>query len=424
MRVLYFDAFAGISGDMTVGALVSLGVAPDLIERELAGLPVRGFEVRFSDREVHGIRAVKFDVSLRKRALKDRAGEHRLFRDIRASIEGSKLRLPCKEKALAIFTRLAEAEARVHGVAVDAVEFHEVGAVDSIVDIVATAIGMVEIGAERVCVSTLPLGCGTVKSRHGPMPVPAPATVELLKGYPVRIGDGEGELVTPTGAAIVSTFAKPGQVLPPLRVEAVGYGAGTRTLTDRPNVLRLLVGTADVACGADEMVVLETNIDDTSPELYDYVMEQLFAAGARDVSLAPLQMKKNRPGTLLRVIADPASYNILAGIILRETSAIGVRWFPVRRIVLPREKIEVDTEFGTVQVKISRAPDGTVNIAPEYDGCRRLASERRVPLKIVYQAAIAAARQTPATLTGSSRQERSGMSAARGGTRKNRAGRE
>jgi hypothetical protein len=424
MRVLYFDAFAGISGDMTVGALVSLGVDPRVIERELAGLPIGGYEVQFSDREVHGIKAVKFDVCLDKRVLKKHVGEHRRFRDMRAIIEGSKLRAGCKEKSLTIFARLAEAEARVHGVAVEDVEFHEIGALDSIVDIVATAVGMVELGVDRLYVSTLPLGSGTVASQHGELPVPAPATVELLKGFPVRIGDGEGELVTPTGAAIVSAFATPGEVLPPIRVEAVGYGAGTRTLGDRANLLRLLFGTADVACGSDEMVVLETNIDDTNPELYDYVMEQLFAAGARDVSLTPVQMKKNRPGTLLRVIADPASYGVLAGVILRETSAIGVRWFPVQRILLPRETIEVDMEFGTVPVKISRAPDGTLNIAPEYDACRRLAGELHVPLKSVYQATIAAAERLSVTFTGSARQERSGTSGARRGRRRSRAGRE
>jgi len=395
MRVLYFDAFAGVSGDMAVGALVSLGVARQTIESGLAGLSLDGYSLRWSEHRVHGIPAVKFDVAVGDAAVRGQARAHRRFSDIRALVAGSRLSAGAKKKAQMIFACLANVEATIHGVTVENVEFHEVGAVDSVVDIVATAIGLEELGVDHLYVSTLPLGSGTVSTRHGVMPVPAPATVELLKGFPVRMNDGEGELVTPTGAAIVKAFAAPREILPPLRVEAVGYGAGTRTLKDRPNLLRLVLGAADVPSGSDEMVVLETNIDDSSPELYPHVMERLFAAGARDVWLTPIQMKKNRPGTLLRAIVEPAAREALAGVILRETSAIGVRWFPVGRIRLPRETIDVDTEFGTVTVKVARAPDGTLNIAPEFEACRRIALEQRVPLKSVYQAAVAAVqRQT------------------------------
>jgi uncharacterized protein (TIGR00299 family) protein len=299
-----------------------------------------------------------------------------------------------RDTALAVFARLAEAEGRVHGVAPDAVTFHEVGALDSIVDIVGTAIGLAALDVETVYVSSLPLGSGTVISQHGTIPVPAPATVELLRGFPVRIGDGAGELVTPTGAAIVATLARAGEPLPPMAIAAVGYGAGSRTLADRPNLLRLLLGHASAAAVAgDELIEIAANIDDSSPELYEHAMEQLFAAGARDVWLAPAQMKKNRPGTVLHVLAEPVARNALAAIVLRETSAIGLRFHAVQRLILPREQITVGTEYGAVQVKIAHAGDGTVNVAPEYDDCRRVARERGVPLKVVYQAAIAAARQ-------------------------------
>ncbi len=399
MRVLYFDAFSGVSGDMTVGALLALGADLGHLEAALRALPVHGYRLRVSERQVNGIRACKFDVDLEAEHTHADPHEahdhhtHRRYRDIRAMIESSPLNARARELALAIFTRLAEAEGRVHAVATEDVAFHEVGAVDSIVDIFGTAIALAELGVERVYASALPLGSGTIRSQHGVIPIPAPATVELLKGFPVRIGDGTGEMVTPTGAAIVAALAVPGAALPPLQIEAIGYGAGTRTMPDRPNLLRLVLGRAASPWQSDDMIVIETNIDDSSPEIYDYAMEQLFAAGARDVWLTPVQMKKNRPGTMLRVLAEPALRDALAAVVLRETSAIGVRFFPVQRLVLAREQITVTTEFGPVPVKRSVTPDGTVNLAPEYDACRELARRHGVPLKIVYQATLAAARQ-------------------------------
>ncbi len=392
MRLLFFDAFAGVSGDMTVGALLALGVELEQLRGELAALPVQGYALRATEKLVHGIRACKFDVDVEAHE-PGHGPSHRAYADIRTMLMASRLRPRVQETALAIFARLAEAEGRVHGVAADAVTFHEVGAVDSIVDIVGTAIGLAALEIDAVYVSALPLGSGTVQSRHGVIPVPAPATVELLRGFPVRLGDGAGELVTPTGAAIVAALARPEAVLPPMRIEAIGYGAGTRTLADRPNLLRLLRGRAAPAVGSDELVEISTNIDDSSPELYEHVIELLFAAGARDVWLAPAQMKKNRPGTVLHVLSEPAARDALAALVLRETSAIGVRFHAVQRFVLPREQVTVGTEYGAVQVKIAHAPDGTVNLAPEYEDCRRIARERSVPLKAVYQAAIAAARK-------------------------------
>lgn len=393
MRILYFDAFSGVSGDMTVGALLALGLDGKRLESELAALRLKGYRLRVSRKTVNGIRAHKFDVLLDAPPAKRSGHRHRSFRDIRALIERSRLDPRVQERSIAIFTKLAAAEGRVHGVAPDKVEFHEVGAIDSIVDIVGTAIGLTELGVEAVYASALPLGSGTVRTRHGVIPVPAPATVDLLRGFPVRFGDGTGELVTPTGAAIVASLATAGEPLPPLRIEAVGYGAGSRTLEDRPNVLRLLLATAQARAGRDEMVLIETNIDDSSPELYGYVMERLFEAGARDVWLTAAQMKKNRPGTVLHVLAEPGQRDPIAAIVLSETSAIGARFTPVQRMVLERQSVAVETEFGRVSVKLSKAPNGSVNIAPEYEECARLARKRKVPLKVVYQAAAAAARQ-------------------------------
>lgn len=307
-------------------------------------------------------------------------------------IEASRLAGAVQRRSLDVFHCLAEAEGKVHGIAADEVTFHEVGAVDSIVDIVGSAIGFAELGVERVYVSALPLGSGTVPSRHGVLPVPAPATAELLRGFPVRVGDGIGELVTPTGAAIVAAFATPGEALPPLRIDAVGYGAGSRTLPDRPNLLRLVLGSAAPAAHADEMVVIESNIDDSNPEIYEHVIDELLAAGARDVWLTPIQMKKNRPAVTLSVLGEPAARELLSSIVLRETSAIGVRFFSVERRLLEREVLSVETEFGRVEVKRSRAPDGSINLAPEYESCRRAARQYKVALKSVYLAAVAAAR--------------------------------
>ena len=387
MKVLYIDAFSGISGDMTVGALLALGVPLDSIKQQLALLPLSGYTISIATRHVHGIGATKFKVQVAAHG-----HSHRPFRDIRTMLENSQLESGAQRVAIAIFARLADAEARVHGVAADDVEFHEVGAVDSIVDIVGTAVGITTLGVEATYVSPLPLGSGIVQSQHGPLPVPAPATVELLRGFPTRLGDGESELVTPTGAAIVAALATAGPV-PEIRISSVGYGAGERKLTDRPNVLRLMLGERIDASGHEDLLVIETNIDDLNPELYDHVMERLLAAGARDVYLAPVHMKKNRPGIVLSVLCRESDRERLSAMMLNETSAIGVRYYPVRRRVLERSFKEVSTVYGPVRIKVALAPDGHENIAPEYDDCKRIATEKSVPIKRVYQAALAAAVQ-------------------------------
>jgi pyridinium-3,5-bisthiocarboxylic acid mononucleotide nickel chelatase len=385
MSVLYFDAFSGVSGDMTVGALLSLGLPLERVRAGLQQLPLGDYTIAAEPRHVHGIAATKFQV----RAAPP-GHRHRSFRDIRGMIEAAGLEAGVARHALAIFTKLAAAEGRVHGVVPDDVEFHEVGAVDAIVDVVATAIGVTALGVDGAYTSALPLGSGTVPSAHGTLPVPGPATLELLRGFSVRVADGDGELVTPTGAAIVAALAAP-EPPPELRVQAVGYGAGARMLADRPNLLRLVLAERAAIRPAEDLLVVETNIDDCNPEFYEYVMERLFAAGARDVYLVPVHMKKNRPGIVLNVLCAAADRERLAAIILSETSAIGLRYHPVARNVLERETTEVTTAYGCVRVKVARGPDAHENLAPEYEDCKRLARERGVPIKLVYQAALVAA---------------------------------
>ena len=385
MKIAYFDAFSGISGDMTVGALLHLGVSLEALRAELAKLPLSGYRLSQAERLLSGIRATKFEVEVT-----EPLGE-RSFRAIARMVQESGLIPQVKETALRIFTVLAEAEGRVHGIAPEAVHFHEVGAVDSIVDIVGAAFGLYALGIEEVYASALPMGKGLVPSRHGILPIPAPATVELLKGLQVRLEDGSAEMVTPTGAAIIAAVAQQGAV-PQLQLTAVGYGAGERTLPDRPNLLRVLLGNIVETPREEQLLVLETNIDDLNPELYEHAMERLFAAGARDVFLLPIQMKKNRPGVLLWVLGEVADREKLSALIFAETSTLGIRSYPVARVALRRESKEVVTPYGSVCVKLAYTPDGRVNVAPEYEDCKRLAREKDVPLKVVYEAALHAAR--------------------------------
>lgn len=386
-RIAYFDAFSGISGDMTVGAFLHLGVSLEALQAELDTLALTGYTLGEAVKEHSGIQAVKFQVDVH-----EPQGE-RSFRAIAELIRDSGLTPRVKELALQIFTVLAEAEGQVHGVAAADVHFHEVGAVDSIVDIVGTAFCLHTLGVEHVYVSPLPLGSGVVPSRHGILPVPGPATIELLKGFPVRFADGEAELVTPTGAAIIAALAQP-TVVPAMQVEAVGYGAGTRTLADRPNVLRIAVGQTQDALRADQLLILETNIDDLNPEFYEYVIERLMEAGARDVYLCPIHMKKNRPGILLWVLCEHASRERLSGLLFAETSTLGIRSYPVDRVALRRERKDVETPYGTIGIKLAYQPDGRLQLAPEYEECKRVAREKKVPLKVVYEAALQAAHES------------------------------
>ncbi len=379
MNLLYFDCFSGISGDMTLAALLDLGLPEDTLRGDLQKLGLGNYSLEITTGARSGIAALGVEVRVGPEE-----EQHRHFSEIRNMIEGSSLDAEVKDLSLAIFRRLAEAEARVHRRDVESVHFHEVGAVDSIVDIVGTAIGIRYFRPGLILSSELPMGRGFIQCQHGRLPLPAPATVEILKGYPVKNADVEGELVTPTGAAIVATLSSKAGPFPTMTVKGIGYGMGKKEFPDRPNLLRLVWGEASGHYDEDLAAVLECNIDDMNPELYDYLMERLFRSGALDVSLSPIMMKKNRPGTLLRVIAEERDAEGLSEVILRESTTLGVRSYQVRRKKLPREVKEVETRFGKIRIKVS----GDLRFQPEYDDCRRIALERGVPIHEVYEEAM------------------------------------
>ena len=386
MKTAYLDAFSGLGGDMMVGAILDCGADLAEFEHALKTMPIAGYRLSTRRKTLSGISALKFDVAVTERQ------PERHFGEIRALIEASKLGATIKHRASSIFEALAVAEAKIHNTTPDRVHFHEVGAVDSIIDIVGTAWGLEQLGIHDVIVSPLPMGNGFARSQHGIIPVPAPATAELLSGFPLKIGDGAHEMVTPTGAAIVRALARPAAMPLKFDVDKIGYGAGERELEDRPNVLRLMVGQERAMYNSDEMIEIAANIDDLSPQIYDHVMNRLFEAGARDVTLTPTLMKKGRPAVTLGVIAEAARRHAIAEIIFDETSTIGLRFHVVERLKLHREIREVETRWGKVRVKVSGANHTHATISPEYDDCRRIAAEHKIPLRLVMDEARDAAR--------------------------------
>ncbi|MGH7864415.1 MAG: nickel pincer cofactor biosynthesis protein LarC [Candidatus Binataceae bacterium] len=389
MKTAYLDAFSGLSGDMLVGAMLDLGADTNQLERALATLGVGGYRISTRRRVLSGISALKFDVEVSE------AQPERHLSEIRRMIEQSNLAARAKERAVAVFEALAEAEAKIHNTTPEQVHFHEVGAVDSIIDVVAATWALDELAVGRVLVSPLPAGSGFARSQHGVIPVPAPATAELLRGFPVRIGDGAAEMVTPTGAAVLKALAEPARLPLLMDVERIGYGAGTRTLEDRPNVLRIMLGQESTAYDSDELVEISTNIDDLNPQVYEHVIERLFAAGARDVTITPTIMKKGRPAVTLAVLAEAVHRDDVARIVFTETSTIGLRFHPVARMKLVREMHQVQTRFGKIGIKVSRQADGGApTVAPEYEDCKRAALEHKVALRTVMDEAGAAARKT------------------------------
>ena len=381
MKILYFDCFAGISGDMTVGALLDLGVPLSFLKEELARLPISlsGYALSSEETFRRGIRATKFGAQVTEDQ------PHRHYSDIAGMIEGSSLAGEVKLKAGSIFRRLAEAEAKVHGVDLSRVHFHEVGALDSIIDIVGTALCLRYLGIEELYASALPLGSGYVETAHGRLPVPAPATAELLRGIPVHSELGAGERVTPTGAAILAALCSGFGAAPPFTVMEVGNGAGDRDFPDTPNILRVMLGEKTSPLPGDEIRVLETHIDDMNPEILGFLMDRIMAAGALDVVFSPLQMKKNRPGVCVTILSPPALQEKLARMLLIETSAIGVRHYPATRLKLNRSLEERDTSLGRVQVKVIRDDASLVRVAPEFEECRRIAEAKGIPLLEVYK---------------------------------------
>jgi pyridinium-3,5-bisthiocarboxylic acid mononucleotide nickel chelatase len=388
MKSAFLDAFSGLSGDMIAGAMLDAGADFDELRAALASLPLDGYRLAARRKLVSGISALKFEVEVTARQ------PERHLHEIREIVRrASALSAGVKDRAMAIFAALAEAEAKIHRTTPEEVHFHEVGAVDSIIDIVAAAWGYERLELGEMTVSPLPAGSGFVRSQHGVIPVPAPAAAELLAGFPMRMGDGSSEMVTPTGAAILRALATPVPPAMGFRVERVGYGAGTKDFADRPNVLRLMVGERVQTYENDDLIEIAANIDDLNPQIYDHVVERLLETGARDVTLTPTIMKKGRPAVTISVLADPAAREQIAAVLFAETSTIGLRFHPVARLKLAREIIEVETQWGRVRVKVSRAGDDALTVSPEYDDCKRVARERRVALRLVLEQAQAAARR-------------------------------
>jgi uncharacterized protein (TIGR00299 family) protein len=385
MKLAYFDCFSGISGDMTLGALVDAGCAVEHLRAELGGLQVPGWELTAEKVWKNGMAATYVKVETEDQS------KHRSLSAVLEILEKSLLAPAVRARAGAIFRRLGEAEARVHDVPLERIHFHEVGAVDAIVDIVGACVGFHALGIEKFACSALNVGGGTAKMAHGVLPVPAPATANLLQGKPTYSNGVQRELVTPTGAAIVATLCDSFGPQPAMSVSAIGYGAGTTDLEGQPNVVRIMVGEAaekTVAGFDEEIAVIEANLDDMNPQIYGYFLEKALAAGVLDVYTTPVQMKKNRPGTLLTVLCKPQDTNALMSLIFAETTTFGVRTYPAQRRVLPREWVNVGTEFGEVRIKVSRVNGRILHVTPEFEDCRKLAVEKNVPLQRVMAEAM------------------------------------
>jgi uncharacterized protein (TIGR00299 family) protein len=421
-RLLYFDCFSGISGDMLLGALLDAGLPLADLTRALGSLAVSGYEVR-ADRVLRaGVSATKFVVDAHAAGARHEHGHglshhhdhshdhnhsgdqrshghephahgphaHRSVAEIFALIDGSALSSSGRNRAKALFQRLAEAEAAIHQMPVEKVHLHEVGALDSIIDIVGAVFALEWVGADRIVCSPLNVGGGTVRSAHGVFPVPAPATVKLLGDAPIYSGTVQKELVTPTGALLATSYASSFGPVPAMSVEQVGYGAGERDTPDTPNVLRVMIGRSAERPDAERVVVLECEIDDMNPQLFGVAMEQLYAAGALEVFYVPVQMKKNRPGTLLTVLAPPERRAALADVIFRETTTIGLRHYEVERECLRREMINVETALGTVRFKLAWRNGRVINAVPEFEDCTKLATTHNVSVKDVQAMAVQA----------------------------------
>lgn len=380
MRIAYLDTVGGISGDMTLGAFVDSGMPFDELVRRLGGLRLKDFELTASRIERSGIVATKIDVIVARDQ-----HQHRHLRDIRAIIGESNLPESVRTRSIAVFEVLAEAEAHVHKSTPEQVHFHEVGAVDSIVDIVGTNLCLDYFGIEGLYTSPVKLGGGGfIETQHGRMPIPTPATVEILKGYPTVLTDIKSELTTPTGAAIVKTLSKGTLSMERLRVSSIGYGAGTREISEIPNLLRVMIGELDPGYATDELVTVETNIDDMNPEIYPYVIERLLESGAHDAFVIPVLMKKGRPGALLSVLTERGKLEALLPILFRETTTLGVRIQPLERKKVGRSTRTVSTSFGMVKVKVIHRDSGEI-LVPEFEECKRIAREKGFPLIEVYK---------------------------------------
>jgi len=385
MKIAYFDCFSGISGDMTVGALLDAGLKIETLEKELKKLGLSGYQLEVNKVVKKGISATRFKVKIKEE------GVERRFKDILTILEKSKLDGEIKKETKKIFFNIAQAESKIHQKDIDKIHFHEIGGLDSIIDITSAVIGIKTLRIEEIHSSALPVGKGFVKCAHGVIPVPAPATLELLKNIPTYNGGIESEMITPTGAAIISTLAKSFGERPLMKIERIGYGAGEKEFTI-PNLLRVSIGEKilkdeNLKDGyvSDEAVLIETNIDDMNPEFYDYIMDQLFSQGALDVFLTPIQMKKNRPAHMLSIIVYEQNLKEVLEVLFSESTTLGVRLRELKRLRLGQQNFIAETKYGKIKVKVGMFKGEIKNIAPEYEDCKKMAKQHQVPLKEVYE---------------------------------------
>ena len=380
MKIAYFDCFSGISGDMILGSLIDLGLDIEYLKNEFKKINISGYEINAEKIKKRDISCIKVNITVKDKQ------KHRSLKEINALIDKSELNPEVKKKSKDIFLKLAKAESKVHNIDIDKIHFHEIGAIDSILDIIGAVIGLDKLNLKKIYCSTIPVGRGFVKSAHGKLPIPAPATSELLKGIPTYSTKVEGELVTPTGAAIISSLTENFGEMPLMKIEKIGYGAGKSDF-DHPNLLRIFVGESLEKYDTDTVNVIELNIDDMNPEHYEVVFEKLLKNGALDVYLTNIQMKKNRPGIKLSIISPLEITNELTDIIFNETTTFGLRIYKTNRKKLFVEKVKVETKYGEITIKIGKTKDEIKLISPEYEDCKKLAQENNVSLKEIYELA-------------------------------------
>jgi len=387
MKIAYFDCFSGISGDMTVGALLDAGLKIETLEKELKKLGLSGYQLEVNKVVKKGISATQFKVRIKEE------GVERRFKDILTILEKSKLDEEIKKETKKIFFNIAQAESKIHRKDLDKIHFHEIGGLDSIIDITSAVIGIKTLGIEEIYSSALPVGKGFVKCAHGVIPVPAPATLELLKNIPTYSGGIESEMITPTGAGIIGTLAKSFRERPLMKIERTGYGAGEKEFTI-PNLLRVSIGEKILkdehskdGYVSDEAVLIDTNIDDMNPEFYDYIMEKLFSQGALDVFLTPIQMKKNRPAHMFSIVVYEQNLKEILEVLFSESTTLGVRIREVKRLRLVQQNFITETKYGKIRVKVGIFKGEIKNVAPEYEDCKKMAKQHKIPLKEVYEEA-------------------------------------
>jgi len=375
--IIYFDCFSGISGDMILGALLDLGIDPEVFLKELKKIPLEDYEIKIQRKKKGFLEGTDVEIIFNDKKT------HRHIKDLLDIVERSKLSKRVKDLSCETFIKIAKAESRVHNEPIEEVHFHEISGIDTIIDVVGSFLALELLNIDKVYSSPLPLGEGFIEISHGIIPVPAPATVELLKGIPVYSNGVRGELVTPTGAAIITTMTKDFGPMPLMRIERVGYGTGKRDF-NIPNLLRVFIGEKVKDVKEEKNLVIDVNIDDMNPQIYGYIIEKLFEKGALDVTITPIYMKKGRPGVLLSILIEPWKENDITEILFKETTTIGYRKYYVDKIMMDREIKEVETIWGKVRVKISKY-GSFVKISPEYEDCKRIAEERKIPLRQVME---------------------------------------